>query len=257
MQCQTLNRLRALVKAAPLGVALMWWTAIQPLPAQAANFSIFPTGMEFAPGSRASVIGINNKDDRPIRFQMTLVEWTQDAKGEDIYTPSDDLIFFPRQLTVKPGDRAIVRVGPKNIPNSTEKTYRLRVEELAEPITENVGAVIGVTITFAIPVFLGKQDAKPATSITTLGMQDGKLAATVQNTGNSHFRIASLEVKGADGYTQNINGWYLLSGASREYVMAIPPDVCRAQKRLSLNVKVGDDNFSSDLDVDPSMCGNT
>ena len=257
MQCLHTNGLKALVKAAPLGLALMWWAALQPLPAQAASFSVYPTGVVFEPGARASVIGIKNKDERPIRFQMTLVEWTQDAKGEDVYTPSNDLIYFPRQLTVNPGDRAIVRVGPKNIPNSAEKTYRLKVEELAEPTPEKPGSVLGLTITFAVPIFLGKPDAKPAATIAALAMQNGKLAATVQNTGNSHFRINSLEVKGADGYTQDIGGWYLLSGASRQYTLNIPPDVCRAQKRLSLNVKVGDDNFSSDLDIDPSMCGTT
>ena len=252
-----MNRLKALVKAAPLGVALMWWIAIQPLPVQAASFSVYPTGLVFEPGTRASVIGIKNKDERPIRFQMTLVEWTQDAKGEDVYTPSNDLIYFPRQLTVKPGDQAIVRVGPKNMPRGIEKTYRLKVEELAEPVSENRNSSIGLTITYAIPIYLGKADTKPAVSIATLGMQGGKLAATVQNTGNSHFRINSLEVKGADGYSQNMGGWYLLSGASRQYSLDIPPDVCRAQKRLSLNVKVGEDDFSSDLDIDPSMCGTT
>ncbi len=257
MQCQNINWLKALIKAAPLGLALMLWTAIQPLTAQAAEFSVYPTGMEFGPGSRASVIGINNKDQRPIRFQMTLVEWTQDAKGVDVYTPSDDLIYFPRQLTVKPGDHAIVRVGPKNIPKSTEKTYRLKVEELPEPMPESMSSAIGITITFAVPVFLGKLDLKPNASVAPLAMQDGKLVATVQNTGHSHFRIESLEVKGADGYTQKIDGWYLLAGASRQYTLDIPPDVCRAQKRLNLNVKVGESNFSSDLDIDPSMCGST
>lgn len=255
MQCPNINWLKALVKAAPLGIALMWWAGIQPLPAQAAIFSVYPTGMTFEPGSRASVIGINNKDDRPIRFQLTLVEWTQDAKGEDIYTPSNDLIYFPRQLTVKPGDRGIVRVGPKDIPKGTEKTYRLRVEELPEPLPENAGTVVNLTITFAMPVFLGKPDMRPRASIASLGMQESKLVATVQNIGISHFRIESLEVKGADGFTQNVAGWYLLGGASRQYALDIPPDVCRAQKRLSLNVKVGDDNFSSDLDINPNMCG--
>ena len=257
MQCQNLQWLKALIKATPLGVVLMVWTAIQPLSAQAASFSVYPTGVVFEPGTRASVIGIKNKDERPIRFQMTLVEWTQDAKGDDVYTPSNDLIYFPRQLTVKPGDQAIVRVGPKNMPKDTEKTYRLKVEELAEPIPDSKDSAIGLTITYAIPVFLGKVDIKPAASIAALAMQDGKLAATVQNTGNSHFRINSLEVNSADGYTQSIGGWYLLSGASRQYSLDIPPDVCRAQKRLSLHVKVGDDNFSSDLEIDPSMCGTT
>ncbi len=257
MQCQNIHWLKALVKAAPLGLALMWWSVMQPLPARAASFSVYPTRMEFEAGTRASVIGINNRDERPIRFQMTLVEWTQNAKGEDIYTPSNDLIYFPRQLTVKPGDRAIVRLGPKNIPTGTEKAYRLKVEELAEPMPENPGSTLGLTVTFAVPVFVGKPDGKPAASIAGLGMQSGKLAATVHNTGNSQFRINSLEVTGANGYTQNMGGWYLLSGASRQYTLDIPPDVCRAQKRLSLHVKVGEESFSSDLDIDPSMCGST
>ncbi len=256
MQCPNIHRLKALVKTTPLGLALMWFV-VQPLPVQAASFSVYPTGVVFEPGTRASVIGINNKDERPIRFQMTLVEWTQDAKGDDIYTPSNDLIYFPRQLTVKPGERAIVRIGPKNMPKDLEKTYRLKVEELAEPLPEGKTSVLGMTITFAVPIFIGKLDPKPVATVAALGMQNGKLAATVQNTGNSHFRITSLEVKGADGYAQEIGGWYLLSGARREYSLDIPPNVCRAQKRLSLNVKVGDDHFSSDLDVDPSMCGSS
>ena len=145
-----MNWLKALIKAAPLGAALMAWAAIQPLPAQAASFSVYPTGVVFEPGTKASVIGIKNKDERPIRFQMTLVEWTQDAKGEDIYTPSNDLIYFPRQLTVKPGDQAIVRLGPKDMPKGTEKTYRLKVEELAEPLPESPGSAIGLTITYTV-----------------------------------------------------------------------------------------------------------
>jgi hypothetical protein len=37
--------------------------------------------------------------------------------------------------------------------------------------------------------------------------------------------------------------------------MDIPPDICRAQKHLNLTVKVGEQDFPTGLDVDPSMCG--
>ena len=255
MQCLNLLRLKALVKAAPLGAALMWCAVIQTLPARAAEFSVSPIGVQFEPGRRSATVAINNADKRPIRFQLTLVEWTQNAKGEDIYTPSDDLIFFPHQLTVQPGERGIARIGPKRPPAGTEKAYRLRVEELADPAPEGGGLSLNFTITFAVPVYLGSLDARPALVIAPLQMQDGKLLATLQNTGNAHFRIESMEVKGADGYAQQLNGWYLLPGAGRQYTLAIPPEVCRAQQRLNLSVKVGENHFDSGLSVDPSMCG--
>jgi fimbrial chaperone protein len=255
MQCPTVNRLKALVKAASLGVALMGWSVMQPFAAWAAEFSVSPIRVQFEPGMRSGVVSIRNADKRPIRFQLQLVEWTQDANGEDVYTPSNNLIYFPRQLTVAPGDRSIVRIGPKGPLSGPEKTYRLRIEELPEAIPESAGSVINLTITFAVPIFLGVTDAKPLAQIAPLQMQDGKLTATVQNTGKSQFRIETLEVTGKDGFTQQMGGWYLLAGSSRQYTLNIPPEACRAQQHLNLNVKVGDNQFTSGIDINPSMCG--
>jgi fimbrial chaperone protein len=211
--------------------------------------------MQFEAATRSAVVGINNSDKRPIRFQLTLVEWTQDAKGEDIYTPSDDLIFFPRQFTVQAGDRSIARVGPKQKPGDTEKTYRLRVEELPEPVPEEAGSGLSMTITFAIPIFVGTPDAKPQAVLAPVQLQNGILSSLVQNVGRSQFRIDSLELQGADGYSQKIGGWYLLAGASRQYSFPLPPDVCKTQKHLNLTVSVGENHFVTGLDMDPSQCG--
>ncbi len=249
------QRVKAIIKAAPAGLALMVCSLMPAQPVQAAEFSISPIGLQFVPGSRSAVVGINNSDQRPIRFQLSLVEWTQNAQGEDIYTPSNDLIFFPRQITVAAGDRGIARVGPKQTPSTLEKTYRLRIEELAEPLTEVSGSALAMTITFAIPVFSGVADVQPQVLIEPLQLKENAVVATVRNTGNSHFRIESLELQGADGYVQQMAGWYLLSGASRDYSLALPPEVCRTQKQLHLNVKVGERIFSSNLDLDPSLCG--
>jgi fimbrial chaperone protein len=256
MQRPTVNRLKALIKVAPLGVALMW-SVIQALPARAAEFAVFPMGVQFEPGKRSGTVGINNMDKRPIRFQLSLVEWTQDAQGKDIYTASDDLLFFPRQLTVKPGERGIARVGPKRPFTSPEKAYRLRVEELPDETAEGNDGKLVMTITFAVPLYLGSLDAKPAVVIAPIQMQKGQLTATVQNSGNAHFRIESLEVKGANGYAQQLPGWYLLAGANRQHVWNIPADVCKTPQRLSLTVKVGEHHFLSDVDIDPSMCATT
>ena len=257
MQRPTVFRLKALIKAVPLGAALMW-SVIQALPAQAAEFAVYPMGVQFEPGKRSGTVGINNVDKRPIRFQLSLVEWTQDPEGKDVYTPSDDLLFFPRQLTVMPGERGIARVGPKHPVTNPEKAYRLRVEELPdELLTAGTDGKLIMTITFAMPLYLGSLDATPAVVITPIQMQKGQLTAAVQNNGKAHFRIDSLELKGANGYAQQLPGWYLLAGAGRQHVWNIPSDVCKTQKHLSLTVKVGEHRFLSDLDIDPTMCGAT
>lgn len=256
MQCPIAYRQKALSGMALAGAILVWCMALFfTLPATAAEFSISPVSLQFAPGTRSAVVSISNADTRPLRFQLSLVEWTQDANGADVYTPSDDLVFFPRQLTVRPGDKAVARVGPKHGVTGIEKTYRLRVEELPELLPETQGATLDFTITFAIPVFLGPQEAKSTALIAPMQLQDGKLLATVQNTGQSHFRIEFLEVKGADGYSQKLGGWYLLVGSSRQHTLNIPPEICRTQRQLKLSVKVGEQMFSSDLDIEPSMCG--
>ena len=251
----TLTRLKARSKVDLLGAALLLYAALHPAPAAAAEFSIYPISLQFVPGVRAAVVGINNSDKRPIRFQLTLVEWTQNAKGEDVYVPSEDLVFFPRQITVQAGQRAVARVGPKQGLPTTEKSYRLRVEELPEPLPESSEPTLNFTITFAVPVFLGTPEAAPKADIAPLQLQQGKLTATVHNSGNAHFRIESLEVLGSGGYTDKLAGWYLLPETSRDYVFAIPPDMCKTQKRLQLRVKVGEQFFDSALDIDPTQCG--
>jgi fimbrial chaperone protein len=233
----------------------MGWAAMLPLPAGAAEFSISPLRMQFEPGMRSGVVTVHNTDKRPIRFQLQLVDWAQDAKAEDVYTPSDGLIYFPRQLTVKPGDRAIVRVGPKGDLSGPERTYRLRVAELPEANQDATGSVVNLTISFAIPIFMGATDAKPVAHIAPLQMRDGKLQATIQNMGKSQFRIETLEVTGKDGYSQKIGGWYLLAGSSRQHTLNIPSETCRMQQHLDLIVKVGEHSFTSGIDIDPTQCG--
>lgn len=255
MQCLTIQSMKALAKAAPLGVALVWWAFLQAMPASAADFSVSPIRIQFESAMRSGTITVRNTDKHAIRFQLRLVEWTQDANGEDIYTPSDDLIFFPRQLSVESGDKAIVRVGPKGNLSGPEKTYRLRIEELPEASQVGTESVINFGISFAIPVFIGATEAKPKALVAPLEMHDGLLNATVMNAGKSQFRIETVEVKGEDGFSQKVSGWYLLAGAQREYSLNIPNEACRASKHLNLVVKVGDQDFTSGLDINPAMCG--
>lgn len=225
------------------------------LPASAAEFSINPLRIDLVPGERSSAVGISNSDQRPIRFQLTLVEWTQDADGKDVYRDSDDLIYFPRLFSVAPGEQAMVRVGPKRPHAGAERTYRLLIDELPDTNEKLTTSGVRFHIRFALPIFVGPSAVKAQAVMEPLSMEGGKLRALVKNMGSTNFRIEALELTGDNGYSQRVDGWYLLAGRSRWYSLDVPKAACLATRHLELKAKTGEQDFSAGLDVAPAMCG--
>ncbi len=234
-----------------IGVAALVYT----MPASAAEFSINPLRIELAPGERSGAVGVSNADQRPIRFQITLVEWTQDADGKDVYRDSDDLIYFPRLFTVAPGEQAMVRVGPKRPYAGSEKTYRLFIDELLDTSEKLTTSGVRFHIRFALPIFVGPTGIKAQGLMEPLTMDGGKLRALVKNTGSTNFRIEALELSGDNGHSQRIDGWYLLAGRSRVHTLEVPKAACLAARRVELKAMAGEQTFSAGLDVLPAMCG--
>lgn len=248
MIADTLRR----VVAWPLALAIALTAA---LPARAHDFSVYPLRVDFAPGDRSGAVGVNNVDAQPMRFQLKLVEWTQDAEGKDVYRDSDELIFFPRLFTVAPGEQAVARVGPKRTYTGKERTFRLFIEELPDDAEKPKTTGIKFNIRFAVPVFVATQGARPQAVIEPLDLKDGKLTALVRNIGSAHFRIESLEVRGENGFERKAEGWYLLAGATRQHTLDVPRKACLAAKRLEVKVRAGEQLLTAGLDIAPGMCG--
>jgi fimbrial chaperone protein len=232
--------------------------ALAPLAAGAAEFGVSPIRLYFEPGTRSAAVVVTNDDSRPLRMQLRLMQWTQDADGADVHADSDELIYFPRLMTVPPGEKRLVRVGLKSPAGAAERTYRLYLDELpAGPDAAALPAASGLnfTIRFALPVFLPPAAAaKPAGAIESLTLSDGKLRIAVRNTGNRHFRIASLEARSGRDSLASVAGWYLLAGAGRIHTIEIPAEVCRGLRRLDVTVKAEELSLERGLDVEPRMC---
>jgi hypothetical protein len=60
--------------------------------------------------------------------------------------------------------------------------------------------------------------------------------------------------KGENLFSQELSGWYLLSGISRIYTMTVPQEVCKELSRIDLEVKTDRLNWGGKLDVDEAMC---
>lgn len=229
--------------------ALAWLAASA---AAAAEFSVAPIRVDLPSGARSAAVSVSNDDPQPLRMQLRLVEWAQDGDGKDVYSDSDDLVYYPRLMTVQPGEKRLVRIGVKAPAGAGERSYRLYLDELpaaGEPATSG----LQFTIRFALPVFVAPAKANPRGAIDSIALHDGRLKIALSNPGNQTFRVTTVGVRGT-GFAAQAAGWYLLPGAARVYSFDIPPEVCRGLSRVGVTVTADRLSLEGGLDVDAGMC---
>lgn len=225
----------------------------------AGAWRVTPIRVELDARTRSATVTVLNEGDEPLHLQMKAFEWTQDEKGNDQYKETEDLIFFPKIMEVRPNDARLLRVGLKAPAVARERTYRLFLEEIPAP-RKAEGAQVAIAIRFGLPIFVKpvKEEAKGVLESVTLS--NGQLNVAIRNTGNTHFFVESISVQGKDAggqaiYTQDVDGWYLLGGAVRTYTLKVPAEVCPKLNRLDLRVKTDRFELKGGLDVQASMCG--
>ena len=229
--------------------------------AVAGEFSVTPIRLELGAAIRSSVINIKNDDTQKLNFQLQAVEWSQDSAGKDQYTVSQDLIFFPKILSVEPGEEGLIRVGTKTPAVSTEKTYRLFIEELPSPnkSTAGNGAQINVLIRFGAPVFISPLKPLDSLDIENFQINEGVVSLSVKNTGNRHQFVQGINLRGLDRTGNEVYGLtltdrYLLTGSAKSYAATIPPGQCGKVTSLAVEFKTDKFVATRKLDVSRSMC---
>jgi fimbrial chaperone protein len=223
----------------------------------AALFGISPIRIDLDRQNKTDSINVSNDEtERSIDMQAKLFEWTQNEKGEEIYTESNDLVFFPRIFSVEKQDKRVVRVGLKVPAVATEKAYRLFIEELPPPRDpDKKGAQIVFVLRFGVAVFVRPDKEQLAGSIE--GIEAAPAAATiiVKNNGNGNFQIQSLSVKSQAGYEKEIATGYVLAGATKRFVAELPAEMCMKHGKLQIVMKtdrVG--TIERAFDWDTSRC---
>jgi fimbrial chaperone protein len=131
--------------------------AVLPVPAAAGGFGVTPIRIELDRGTKSGAITVaNDEDSEAQRLQIKLSEWTQGANGKDEYRDSEDLLYFPRLMTLDKGEQKMVRVGLRVPATAQEKTYRLFIEQLPAPPPPGgtPGARIAIAVRFGVPIFV-------------------------------------------------------------------------------------------------------
>lgn len=227
-------------------------------PAYSGEFRVTPIRLELDKNAKSGVFSVMNEGNTDISLQVSAREWTQDESGKDVYTETQDIVFFPKIMTLKAGEERVIRVGMKGQPPNREKTYRLFIEEIPEP-RKAEGARVNIAIRFAPPIFVRPVSVVSDAAVESVSLSHGRLTAVIKNMGNIHITISSVLIKGADAagkemFSKEIAGWHLLSGASRAYSADIPADICRKLSSIDIEVKTDTISIHGKKNVQQEMC---
>ena len=97
-------------------------TALVAAGASAGQFTVQPTRLELGTPQRSGALTVRNESPAPLSFRLQGLRWTQDDSGQERYGEAPDLVYFPRLLTLPPGEAAVIRVGVRHPPEAIERT---------------------------------------------------------------------------------------------------------------------------------------
>ncbi|WP_374618438.1 molecular chaperone [Pandoraea sp.] len=187
-----------------------------------ATLQVSPVIVNILPTQPATTLTLGNTGDMPIHGQLRLFAWTQ-RHGDNVLTPTEDLIASPPILRIEPGERQIVRlVRVTQAPEQSEQSYRLLVDEL--PSTRTTPAEgVSIRLRYSLPVFVQASHARAPSLHFDVRLARGELE--VRNDGERHAQLGATRVLDATGrsvqLTRGLLG-YVLAGQTRRFAVRWP-----------------------------------
>ena len=232
---------------------------LAPHTADASNFTVTPTEVNLSASATSALITLRNVSKSPLRFEVTLVSWSEDEHGKMTLNPSSDVTFFPKLVELAGGASRNIRIGINaGLARDVEQSFRVFIEELPDQSAPATNAV-ALRTKVGIPVFV--RPAKPSRSAAIEGVtvENGKVLARVRNTGNLHVSVDSISVKGTGGsgaatFTKEGPGWYVLPGAMRVFEVPVTATECKATTQVAVEVFGHNTSLKGASQVSPAAC---
>jgi fimbrial chaperone protein len=220
---------------------------------QAGGLAVQPVRVFLDPGRATQSIQVRNESEAALPLQLRAYRWTQDAQGRDGYEPTDGLIFFPRMMTLAPGEQRLVRIGVRGMAPEGEHTYRLYLEELPDPERAPAGGLRTV-LRIGVPVFRRPSSLEFSGEVTGLRLEGCGVSFRVANRGNAHLMLQSVSLSAFDRSgalltAADLKGWYVLAGGERPFTHALHEEMCRKVRRLRVDVVSDQASFEGVADV--------
>ena len=236
---------------------IVWWSS-GPLAgsASAATFTVEPTQIYLSVRTPSVLLSLRNESNETLQFQLSVFAWTQSPTGQMQLEPTEDVVFFPPLLTLKPKETRRVRVGSATSPQAREKSYRIFVEELP-PSSVTAGSVRVLT-RMGIPIFIRPVKQVAMATLSDLRQQDGSLRFTLTNAGTVHVVPQRITVRGlaesSTVFDQALDGWYVLAGGRREFDVVVPTTACAQVRSIVVDVQFASGKLQERLQTPAGAC---
>lgn len=227
----------------------------------ASAFKVTPVKVLLSQRAPTALLTLKNESDRRLRFQASVFRWDQTRDGKMELTPTRDVVFFPPILSVEPGETRKVRLGSAGAFGPFEKSYRIFFEELPElrSAGNDEGSQLFIRTRMGIPIFFQPDEKEPGTRVDSVAAAAGILHFSVKNSGNVHVNLRGVRVKGLSDsgsplFERQAEGWYVLSGGTRDYAMEIPGDLCGEVDRFVIEALVDEATIVENLEPPAAFC---
>jgi fimbrial chaperone protein len=242
-------------------IALLLLAATVASPVAAADFTVNPIQIFLSTQNPSAILTVQNTSTEPLRFQLNAFGWAQDDAGQMVLTPTTEVIFFPRLLSLVPGEQRIVRIGASVPPGPVERTYRIFVEELPPAFTQSAPAgQVRVLARMGIPIFIEPRIGRAELRLAPPTIATGRVVFELRNAGTRHaipqeIRVRGLGPAGDALWAREPDSWYILAGDRRVYEVPLSREDCARTKTIAIEVKAGEQVLAERLDVAAAACG--
>ncbi len=242
-------------------LAALWVLAAGPV--HAGPFVVHPTRLDLGSTRPSGALVVRNEGASPLAFQVTGMRWTQDGEGQEHYADTNDLIYFPRLLTLPPGQSAVIRVGLRQPAGPAEKAYRLFIEQLASPAAADDSPTasprVRVLVRLAAPVFVAPLAPRQQLTLPAFEIAHHQVRWTLRNEGSRHevfqaIALRGLDTAGTEVFRQEFTGRYFLAGATREFRADLVAETCPRIHRLELEIRTERTHITRQLETGASAC---
>ena len=190
----------------------------------AATLGVSPVRVTLSDKQKMDTITVRNDGAEPVSMQLEVLNWSKED-GEDVFTPTRELIVNPPIFTIPAGSSQLLRVGLRSTPDAQrELTYRIFVQELPPPPSPDFNGT-KMLMRVSLPVFvLPKVAAKPLLRWKAVRSSDGSLKISSTNDGNAQPWI-----------TQNTSD-YVLIGQSFDWILPASTDYSIPQSGTTIQL---------------------
>lgn len=201
--------------------------------AEGQALSVLPVNIFFPQGQRTAVLTITNQGNSSTSVQIRAYAWSQ-RNGEDHLADTDAVLASPPIATIAPGDKQVVRLILRELPQEKEATYRILVDQIPPPAEPGV---VHVVLRMSIPIF-----AQPAFRAAChvdfhVEREAAQLFLVGVNDCLRHEAIRDIALSTSDGQSIKTGPGelpYVLAGATRRWPLAALQALSPATETLHL-----------------------